>query len=109
MVDTVERLQRERTLPTIEQLKWKSLFLKFGNPNSYRRRHFVYGVDKKGSGLHILRGTSRVNDSVVAEYDREGMAVVVDVNEKRLLKVNDVDLSRVKHDEIVDLNADGDR
>ena len=109
MVDTVERLQRERTLPTIEQLKWKSLFLKFGNPNSYRRRHFVYGVDKKGSGLHILRGTSRVNDSVVVEYDREGMAVVVDVNEKRLLKVNDVDLSRVKHDEIVDLNADGDR
>ena len=39
----------------------------------------------------------------------EGRTVVVDVKKKELLRVNDVDLSGLEHNQVLDLNDDGER
>ena len=69
---------------------------------------FSYEYDHSEDGFRILEYMSRMNDSVVVGGS-EKRVIVADVKNRRLLRVEDVDLSKVEHNEIVDMSVDGDR
>ena len=77
-------------------------------PEHSQHSIFTFKHDKSVTGFHVVKGVSRVDDCMIAESGDKGV-VVVDVDKRRLLKVNEDDLSGMKHNEIVDLNEDGDR
>ena len=56
----------------------------------------------------MIKGISRISDSVMVEWN-SGVTVVADMKRKALLRVEGVELSVGKHNEIVDLSVDGDR
>ena len=78
--------------------------------NSKKCEFSVFSFEYTGSkyGFRILEYMSRMNDSMVVGGS-EKRVIVADVKNRRLLRVEDVDLSKVEHNEIVDLSVDGDR
>ena len=50
----------------------------------------------------------KLNESLLFCMENR-IVIVVDKRSRQFVRVNDIDLSRVKHDEIVDLSVDGDR
>lgn len=84
------------------------------------RRALIDSTLFLASSQHMLRlqndsliagaGIVRIGEEVVLQWNNSDYSVVVgNWREKELLKVNDVDLSEVKHNEIVDLSVEGDR
>ena len=112
MIETVKRIKRENTLPVFNRLKWKcspTTVTDLMKPEHSQHSTFSFEFDWNDAGWRVLEGVSRVNDSVIIEGDDGEVTVVVDVKKKELLKVNDEDLSEVKHNQILDLNDEGDR
>ena len=84
------------------------------------RRALIDSTLFLSSSQHVLRlqndsliagaGIVRIGEDVVLQWDNSDYSVVV-VNwrKKELLRINDVDLSEVKHNVIVDLSVEGDR
>ena len=69
---------------------------------------FVIRQDALKHEFRVIKGLGRVNDDVMVEGNEERV-VVVDMKEKELLQLSEVDLSEVKHNKIVDLSVEGDR
>ena len=59
-------------------------------------------------GTEMYDGIAEYDDAVMMEINSKRI-MVVDVKKYTLLKLNDVDLSKVQHDQVVDLNSNGDR
>ena len=111
MIETVNRIKRENTLPVFNRLKWKCSPVVFTDrmvPKFSQYNYYTFQYDRSSHGFHFLNGVSRVDGCMVVERGKEGV-VVVDVKKKELLKVNEDDLSGVKHNQILDLNDEGDR
>ena len=111
MIETVNRIKRENTSPVFNQLKWKCSPVVFTDrmiPKYSQYNYYTFQYDRSSHGFHFLNGVSRVDGCMVVERGKEGV-VVVDVKKKELLKVNEEDLSGVKHNQILDLNDEGDR
>ena len=111
MIETVNRIKRENALPVFNQLKWKCSPVVFTDrmvPKYSQYNYYTFQYDRSSHGFHFLNGVSRVDGCMVVERGKEGV-VVVDVKKKELLKVNEDDLSGVKHNQILDLNDEGDR
>ena len=107
----MERIRKENQSPVFNQFKRKCSPVAFADsmvPEHSQHSIFTFKHDKNASGFHVVKGVSRVDDCMIAESGDKGV-IVVDLDKKRVLKVNEGDLSGVKHNEIVDLNEDGDR
>ena len=78
------------------------------NPEKREYNVFSFEYDNSEDGFRICGCVSRMNDSMVVGGS-EKRVIVTDVKNRRLLRVEDVDLSKVEHNEIVDLSVDGDR
>ena len=78
------------------------------NPKKCEYSVFTFGYDHSEDGFRICGCVSRMNDSVVVGGS-EKRVIVADVKNRRLLRVGYVDLSEIKHNEIVDMSVDGDR
>ena len=107
----MERIRKENQSPVFNQFKRKCSPVAFADsmvPEHSQHSIFTFEFDKNASGFHVMKGVSRVDDCMIAESGDKGV-IVVDLDKRRLLKVNEGDLSGVKHNEIVDLNEDGDR
>lgn len=59
-------------------------------------------------GTEMYDGIAEYDDAVMLEINSKRI-MVVDVEKYALLKLNDVDLSKVQHNQVVDLNSNGDR
>ena len=109
MKDAVERMERGVESPVIQHLLRKCrFFTTVINPNHSQCNYFAFECNKSWSVSHIMNGVSRLENGVIVEYG-SGRIVRVDVNKKELLEVEGVDLSEVKHNEILDLSVEGDR
>ena len=106
----MERMERGVESPIIQHLLRKCrFFTTVINPNHSQCNYFAFECNKSWNVSHIVKGVSRLDDGVIVEYDSRGRIVWVDVDKKELLEVEGVDLSEVKHNEIVDLSVEGDR
>ena len=105
----MERMERGVKSPVIQHLLQKCRFFTTAiNPNHSQCNYFAFECNKSWNVSHILKGVSRLEDGVIVEYG-SGRIVRVDVNKKELLEVEGVDLSEMKHNEILDLSVEGDR
>ena len=77
------------------------------NPEKCKYTGFFFEYDGSEDGFRVLMCVSRMNDAVVVGEDEE--MIVGDMKNRRLLRAGYVDLSKVKHNEIVDMSVDGDR
>ena len=110
MKDTAKRMKRRVKSPILQHLLQKCrFFTTVINPNHSQCNYFAFECNKIWNGSHIVKGVSRLDDGVIVEYDSRERTVRVDVNKKELLKVEGVDLSEMKHNEILDLSVEGDR
>ena len=106
----MERLRRERKSPVVERLKWKcSLFADFTHPDNAQTAVFTLGQRENTPRLGIVKGASITDNNIVTDYAEEGRIVRADVEKKELLRVDGIDVSEVKHKQILDLNDEGDR
>ena len=106
----MERMERGVESLVIQHLLRKCRFFTTAiNPNRFQCNCFAFECKKSWSVSYIVNGVSRMEDGVIVEYDSRGRIVWVDVNKKELLEVEGVDLSEMKHNEIVDLSVEGDR
>ena len=106
----MERIKFDSVSPIFSELISKlqdSEVTKF--PAGYQSSCFSYAYSFDYPGFYVINGLSRVDDSVIVESGVEEVVVIADVKNRVLLKVNDVDLSEVKHNQILDLNVEGDR
>ena len=106
----MERIKFDSVSPIFSELISKlqdSEVTKF--PAGYQSSCFTYAYSFDYPGFYVINGLSRVDDSVIVESGVEEVVVIADVKNRVLLKVNDVDLSEVKHNQILDLNVEGDR
>ena len=105
----MERIQKEAQSPLIAQLKRKysPFFIHIANPKDSRNSIFTFRYENSSAGSRLLEGVARVDNSTRVE-DGERM-VMVNVEKKALLRVEGVDLSELKRNEIVDLSGEGDR
>ena len=78
------------------------------NPKKCKFSVFSFEYDHSEDGFRILGFVSRMNDSMVVGGS-EKRVIVTDVKNRRLLRVEDADLSKIEHNEIVDMSVDGDR
>ena len=105
----MERMERGVKSAAIQHLLRKCRFFTTAtNPNHSQCNYFAFECNKSWNVSHIMKGVSRMENGVIVEYG-SGRIVRVDVNKKELLKVEGVDLSEVKRNEIVDLSVEGDR
>ena len=105
----MERMERGVESPVIQHLLRKCRFFTTAtNPNHSQCNCFVFECNKSWNVSHIVKGVSRLDDGVIVEYG-SGRIAWVDVNKKELLEVEGMDLSEMKHNEIVDLSVEGDR
>ena len=105
----MERMERGIESPIIQHLLQKCrFFTTVINPNHSQCNYFAFECNKSWNVSQIVNGVSRVDDGVIVEYG-SGRIVWVDVNKKELLEVEGVDLSEMKHNEILDLSVEGDR
>ncbi len=110
MRDAAERIRRERKSPIIERLKWKCcIVIGFTNPDNAQTSYFTLTQRENAPRLSIAEGILKADDSMFIEYAEEGRIVMADVEKRELLRVDGVDVSEVKHNEIVDLTINGDR
>ena len=106
----MERMERGVESPVIQHLLRKCrFFTTVTNPNHSQCNYFAFECNKSWNVSHIVNGVSRVDDGVIVEYGSRGRIVRVDVNKKELLEVEDVDLSEMKRNEVLDLSVEGDR
>ena len=106
----MERIEREVESPVIQHLLRKCrFFTTVINPNHSQCNYFAFECNKSWNVSHILKGVSRLDDGVIVEYDSRGRIAWVDVDKKELLEVEGVDLSEMKHNELLDLSVEGDR
>ena len=106
----MERMERGVESPIIQHLLRKCrFFTTVTNPNHSQCNYFAFECNKSWNVSHIVKGVSRVDDGVIVEYDSRGRIVRVDVDKKELLEVEGVDLSEMKHNELLDLSVEGDR
>ena len=78
------------------------------NPKKCEYSVFTFGYDHSEDGFRICGCVSRMNDSVVVGGS-EKRVIVADVKNRRLLRAGYVDVSKIEHNEIVDMSVDGDR
>ena len=62
----------------------------------------------QGDACSEYRGIVELNPSLILEMSEVGV-IVADVKNQCLLRVNNIDLSEMKHKEIIDLSVEGDR
>ena len=106
----MERIERDVESPILQHLKWKCrYFTNAANQSRSQCNCFLLECNKSWNVYHILKGIMRLDDGVIVEYVSRGRIVKVDVNKKELLKVEGVDLSEMKRNEILDLSVEGDR
>ena len=106
----MERIRRERKSPVVERLKWKcSLFADFTHPDNAQTAVFTLRQRENTPRLGIVKGASITDNNIVTDYAEEGRIVRADVEKKELLRVDGIDVSEVKHKQILDLNDEGDR
>ena len=106
----MERMERGVESPVLQHLVRKCRFFTTAiNPNHSQCNYFAFECNKSWNVSQIMNGVSRVDDDVIVEYDSRGRIVRVDVDKKELLEVEGVDLSEMKHNEILDLSVEGDR
>ena len=106
----MERMERGVESPVLQHLLRKyRFFTTVINPNHSQCNYFAFECNKSWNVSQIVKGVSRLEDGVIVEYDSRGRIVWVDVDKKELLEVEGVDLSEVKHNEILDLSVEGDR
>ncbi len=106
----MERIRRERKSPVVERLKWKcSLFADFTHPDNAQTAVFTLRQRENTPRLGIVKGASITDNNIVTDYAEEGRIVMADVEKKELLRVDGIDVSEVKHKQILDLNDEGDR
>ena len=105
----MERIQKEAQSPLIAQLKRKysPFFIHIANPKDSRDSIYTFRYENSSAGSRLLEGVARLDNSTRVE-DGERM-VMVNVEKKALLRVEGVDLSELKRNEIVDLSGEGDR
>ena len=60
------------------------------------------------SDFSVYGCSFKLNESLLFCMENR-IVIVVDMRSRQFVRVNDIDLSRMKHDEIVDLSVDGDR
>ena len=105
----MERMERGVESPIIQHLLRKCrFFTTVINPNHSQCNYFAFECNKSWNVSQIVNGVSRVDDGVIVEYGSRGRIAWVDVN-KELLEVEGVDLSEMKHNELLDLSVEGDR
>ena len=107
----MERMKRENKSYLIEQLQWQySSFLLRDCVRIDDRQYsyFQFQRDAEESGFHVVKGVSRMTGSFLVQRDGDSV-VVADMKKRCFVKVNEEDLSRVKHNEIVDLDVEGSR
>ena len=110
MRDAAERIRRESKSPVVERLKWKcSLFADFTHPDNAQTAVFTLRQRENTPRLGIVKGASITDNNIVTDYAEEGRIVRADVEKKELLRVDGIDVSEVKHKQILDLNDEGDR
>lgn len=109
MSDSSKRRKRENSSDVMVQFKQK--YLPFIGPIHADDSEYCFGVlGHNGSGNETLvKGLLRVNDTVLEKCGNDDRVIVVDVKKKEVLAVEGVDLGGLKHNEIVDLNVDGER
>ena len=78
------------------------------NPEKCEFSVFSYEYTGSKYGFRILEYMSRMNDSMVVGGS-EKRVIVTDMKNRRLLRAGYVDVSKIKHNEIVDMSVDGDR
>ena len=106
----MERIRRERKSPVVERLKWKcSLFADFTHPDNAQTAVFTLRQRENTPRLGIVKGASITDNYIITDYAEEGRIVMADVEKKELLRVDGIDVSEVKHKQILDLSVDGDR
>ena len=106
----MERMERGVESPIIQHLLQKCrFFTTVINPNHSQCNYFAFECNKSWNVSHILKGVSRLDDGVIAENVSRERIVKVDVNKKELLEVEGVDLSEMRHNELLDLSVEGDR
>ena len=106
-----DAVERENKSPLIEQLQWQySSFLLRDCVRIDDRQYsyFQFQRDAEESGFHVVKGVSRMVGSLLVQRDGDSV-VVADVKKRCFVKVNEEDLSGVKHNEIVDLDVEGSR
>ena len=105
----MERIRRERKSPVVETLKWKcSLFADFTDPGNAQTSYFALEQRENASRLSIVKGASMADNYVVTDYAEEGRIIMADMKKRELLRVDGIDVSEVKHYQIVDLSDEGD-
>ena len=110
MRDAAERIRRECKSSVVETLKWKcSLFADFTHPDNAQTAVFTLRQRENTPRLGIVKGASITDNNIVTDYAEEGRIVRADVEKKELLRVDGIDVSEVKHKQILDLNDEGDR
>lgn len=80
----------------------------FIDPNNSQYCCFTFHYDRSSEGFNVVSGVMRVNDSLIVKEGEEGV-IIVDAERKEMMKANELDLSGVKHDQIADLDVDGNR
>ena len=106
----MERIERDVESPILQHLKWKChYFTNAADQSRSQNIYFAFECNQSWNVYHILKGMLRRDDGVIVEYVSRGRIVKVDVNKKELLKVEGVDLSEMKRNEILDLSVEGDR
>ena len=74
----------------------------------YHSRFNCFLSIAQGDACSKYRGIVELNQCLILEMSEVGV-IVADVKKKCLLRVNDIDLSEMKHKEILDLSVEGDR
>ena len=80
----------------------------FIDPNNSQYCCFTFHYDRNSEGFNVVSGVMRVNDSLIVKEGEEGV-IIVDAERKEMMKANELDLIGVKHDQIADLDVDGNR
>lgn len=106
----MEAIRRDHASPILEPLRRRmsAFSLSTSSPEFLSAFPFgVYNFDSMTS-FSINKGVIEVDESLLVEVDSEG-TVVADLKQKKLLRVDDRNLSKVRHNEVVNLNEDGER
>ena len=104
-----KRRKRENSLDVMVQFKQKCLsFIGSIHTDDSEYCFSVLGHNSSGDETFV-KGLLRVNDTVLDKCGNDNGVVVVDVKKKEVLAAEGADLGGLKHNDIVDLNVDGER
>ena len=110
MKDTAEQILRNTRASFLKptQHLYPRLFVALTNPDNSNNSFYTFEYSKNESQFRLHNGVTRVGDSLIVG-GREDRLIIGDLKYKTFLKMNDVDLTKVKRNEILDLSVDGDR